>query len=702
MKALALNFGFITITRITGILFLVLFLISKTYDLPTYVNTLLAIVWILLIPHFIGTLLLKIPIKYIKQLHFNVLNTGIAGIPIKWFIGLLLITVTSYISFIIQIGIINVLGPLLLVSYVAYNLSIRPVSFALHQKLVYRLDRDHFRIISILLIIGVFFAYYIRSFTPYPLSPGFDVFTHMFVINSILDNSFSNIPLTYFPAWDILLALGSTTFNVDLNSIFWMGPFLLSPLFSLSCYLMLFYFFKNKAVSILGTVICLPLTEQGLVPSMQVLYPSSVIMSIFPLMVFVVDFIWKKQYSFSFKMVFTFVIYSSLIIIHPMLGGIASIMLSLYILFVFYFSKKEKLFLLIRLLSIVFSLILLFYYYEVLTQQIYFEDIFKGKLFEIDYFNETIIKVVHLKEFYTEAVVTLGIFGFIIMSFHKNKKLVALNLIGAILLLAYFQQLIYVHRILALERPLLIFAATFAITLPLLLISSKLRSSTFFGGKVNESLRTELLKDQVNSINSLQKLLINKVKLFTLTNKLGIIPSYEKSNKLLIIYVVIVYIIMFPILIYPFDFYVGVYLENGQSFASYTPEVISAANWINENIPNDFKIYSDPQTVLEIRGLANRPNIEAIGWNTTVAQEVKSVLQSDDPQDAYERIMANHGHNVLIVITPKTSEWIHSSLYFITLPITDFKNFSGLNKFYNDNYFNLDYNKNDIFIFTLR
>jgi hypothetical protein len=659
-------------------------------------------VWILFIPQFIGTVFLKIPIKYIKQLYFNVLNIGIAGLPIRWFIGLLLITVTMYISFIIQLGMANMLGPLLLISYVVYSLNIKPDSLVLHQKLVYHLNNDHFRIISILILIGIFFGYYIRSFTPYPLSPGFDVFTHMFVINSVLNDSFSNIPLTYFPTWDILIALSSTTFNADLNSIFWMGPFLLSPLFSLSCYLMIYCLLKNKSVAILGTVICLPLTEQGLSPSMQVFYPSSVIMSIFPLMVFVIDVIWKKQSSYSFKIVFTFIIYSGLIIIHPVLGGIASIMLSLFIFFVFYLSKKEKLFLLIRLLSIILSLVLFCYYYGILTVQIQFQNIFQGKLYETSQFYETITKIMHLEQFYTGVIITLGLVGFIVLSFHKNKRVVVLNIIGIILLLVYFQELVFIHRILALERPLLIFAAIFIITLPILIISNRLSLSTFFNRKVKESLYSESPKDLGRSINSIQKLLFNKIKSSTLNNKLGIIPTYEKSPLLLIVYIMIIFVVLFPIITTPFEFYVTYYLENGHYFASYTQEVLTASKWINEHIPSNFKIYSDPQTVIEMRGLAHRQNIEAIGWNTTVAEEVKSVFQLDNPEDAYQRILSNHGHNVVIVITPKTAEWIDSNLYFVTLPIIDFKDFKGLKKFYNENYFNLDYNKNDIFIFTLR
>lgn len=696
-----MNYGFVTPTRMTALLLLTFFLISKLFETPTYVNTLLSFLWILFIPHFIGTVFLKIPIKYIKQFYFNVLNIGIAGIPVRWFIGLLLITVSVYISFIVQLGIVNILGPLLLLSYIVYNLNIRSVSLVLHQKLVYHLDKGHIRIISILILIGIFFGYYIRFFTPYPLSPGFDVFTHMFVINSILNDSFSNIPLTYFPTWDILIALGSTTFNADLNSIFWMGPFLLSPLFSLSCYLLIYYFLKNQLVAILGTVICLPLTEQGLSPSMQVLYPSSVIMSIFPLMIFVIDVVWKKQYSYLYKIIFTFIIYSGLIIIHPLLGGIASIMLSLFIFFVFYLTKKEKLFLLLRLLTIVFSLILFCYYYEILTLQIHFQNTFQGKLFESTQFYETITKIMHLEQFYTEIIMTTAIFGFILLSFHKNKKIVVLNLIGIIMLLVYFQELVFIHRILALERPLLVFAATFVITLPILIVSNRVRLSTLFK-KPKESVHKKSPNDRDRSTNSFQNIVFGKIKLSMLIDKLGIIPSYEKNTGLLFVCVLIIFAILFPLLLTPFDFYVEYYLGNAHYFASYTEEVLSASNWINENIPSNFKIYSDPQTVMEIRGLANRPNIEAIGWNTTVAEEVKSVLQTKNPKDAYQSIISNHGHNVVIVITPKTTEWLYSNVYFVTLPITEFKNFDGLKKFYNKNYFNLDYNKNDIFIFTLR
>ncbi len=142
---------------------------------------------------------------------------------------------------------------------------------------------------------GISFGLYVRSFTPYPLSPGIDVFNHMYVIHSILDNSLSNSPLVYFPTFDIIIALSSSTFNADLNSIFWMGSILNSMIFSLSCYVMLYYFLKNNVQAIFGTAIVLPLTEMGFATNLQFFYPASFMMSIFPLMFVSIDYVWKKQ-----------------------------------------------------------------------------------------------------------------------------------------------------------------------------------------------------------------------------------------------------------------------------------------------------------------------------------------------------------------------------------------------------------------------
>ncbi len=74
-----------------------------------------------------------------------------------------------------------------------------------------------------------------------------------------------------------------------------------------------------------------------------------------------------------------------------------------------------------------------------------------------------------------------------------------------------------------------------------------------------------------------------------------------------------------------FDIYTDPFTSRGYALTNYTFEEFNASEWIRENIPENYKIYSDPSTVIEMRGLSNRPHIEGIGWNTTTAYEVKCV-----------------------------------------------------------------------------
>ena len=128
------------------------------------------------------------------------------------------------------------------------------------------------------------------------------------------------------------------------------------------------------------------------------------------------------------------------------------------------------------------------------------------------------------------------------------------------------------------------------------------------------------------------------------------------------------------------------------------------------NTPQDYLIYSDPFTVLEMRGLAFRMNIAEIGWNTTVANLVRTAMVSNSSSDAYENIISNVGKNVLIVITPRTSAWTRGvgnfstdtapTDYFVQLPISNFERFSGFEKFFDKDFFREVYHSKNIFIFS--
>jgi hypothetical protein len=95
----------------------------------------------------------------------------------------------------------------------------------------------------------------------------------------------------------------------------------------------------------------------------------------------------------------------------------------------------------------------------------------------------------------------------------------------------------------------------------------------------------------------------------------------------------------------PYNIYLDAYTKDGYSFVNFIGEELNAAKWIEKNSPKNYAIYSDPFTVIEMRGLAYRQNVEGIGWNITVA--------SEDAASAYRMITSTVGKNILVVITPR-------------------------------------------------
>ena len=161
-------------------------------------------------------------------------------------------------------------------------------------------------------------------------------------------------------------------------------------------------------------------------------------------------------------------------------------------------------------------------------------------------------------------------------------------------------------------------------------------------------------------------------------------------------------IILFPILTKPYDAYFDLYFSKGLLFTNMTHEEVEAAEWIGKNTPKDYLIYSDPFTVIEFRGLSYRENLPQICCNQTVQDLVKVAMISTDSSYTYHQIMAQTGEKTLIVITPRTSVWIKDSKIFEQFPVEKLEPFGGLSKFFDSNYFKLEYQSKNIFVFTLK
>ena len=690
-----------SVIKIVGLILVGLFLFSRIYDLPIYLSAILSFCWFLYVPYGVGSLILEILQRHIKKLNSCFDSIGIVSTVTNWFIGTLTISAIVYVLFtininIININIINFIGPLFLI------LSVGSFFVSNHSKLIVPLKKHRLRI-ALILIMGISFGLYVRSFSPFPLSPGIDVFNHMYVIESILDNSPSNSPLVYFPTFDIIIALASSTFGADLNSVFWMGSVFLSMVFSLSCYVMLYYFLKNNAQALLGTAIALPLTEMGFATNLQFFYPASFMMSIFPLMFFTVDYLWKKvvQNNKTITIVFTMAIFSVSVLIHTYIGFIVCLLLSLYVFCSYYLAKNDRLFFIYRLVTVVLALILLAYCLGYVSFQFKF-DFIKSNLFESYHLYNTFTKLNILEQWYTKEVLLASAVGYLVLSFYKNKNIVILNSIGIVMLLTYFQQISDIHRLMPLERSFIGLGAITTFTLPVIILTQKFKISHLFYDNIKKIKSRGSDGGTIDINNKNQRPIIERFRSISLPKDLGIFRTYEKNSKLLNIYIVLVFMILFPVLMLPFDTYMDPYTKQGYDFTNYTFAELSAAAWIKENIPKNHKIYSDPSTVIEMRGLSNRPNIEGIGWNTTTAYEVRSVLLSENATYAYQSIISNHGNDITIVISPRTSEWLTGREFFIQAPIEDFNYFNGIEKFFDEQYFQVEYNENGIMILTLK
>lgn len=673
-------------SKITSILLFTFFILCKIGVLPEAIVTVMGLLWILYVPFAIGALFLAIPIKWIRNLS-NSVNSSLSHVLIKWFIGVFLIVSIVFPASINHLDIASIFGSILLLMAISLPFIHLRNTFAA------RIDKTVIRIVVISLILGIAFGGYVRSFSPYPLTPGFDTFAHMYEIKSVLNGSIDTSNVPYFPAFHIVVALGSATFNADVTEIFWTGSIVLFCLFAISIYTMAYWIARNHVYGFLASIIGLSITEMGFAPNLQVFFPASFVMSIFPVTFFVIDSIWRKNppnLSKKFPIVLTLIVFSGLILIHYALGFVAALILLSYLVVSHCITKNESFLFIVRIATISMVGILLMYVWGYLAIQAIVSHNFGGKMVDYSYLYDASTKNGYLNQWYTKQIVTFSLLGLIALTLFKERKAVVLSFLASILLLVYFQQIEAIHRVMTLERSLLSFAAATLIALPISII---LKRPHFLPPRHVSNIPILASHDSNARINLLAVLTPSRS--ITVTG---------------IIYIMLVTMLMFPTIITPYDAYIAGYSLHNDAFVNFSSEELNVAKWIEKNTPVNYLVFSDPFTVIEMKGLAFRENIKGIGWNITVANLVKSVMTSQSAAEAYGKIVSNMGQKVMIIITPRTSEWVRNmhilnpnispDSYFVNFPIQDFKAFNGFNKFFDKHYFNLEYRSNNIFVFT--
>lgn len=579
-----------------------------------------------------------------------------------WIIGMLGLLVASSVS--MMIGLFNptLLGISTLCLVVVFYF-LRVIFYPGYHELP---KVKHLATVVLGLFVGIVFVAFVRSFSPYPQVPGSDTFTHLYVIKGIL-NTFSTAssPLLYQPSIHVIIALGIGSFGASSEGVLWSGVFVTFLLYSTSTFILAWEISKSWGAAILCSIFSLAFTEQGLTPNLPVFYPSSIVMSIFPLCLLII-YRWAQCESLvGKKHVVQFgIICTGLVCIHFQLGIIASM-----ILFVFLSLKSivctSKWTKLVRIITLLLGLIVILYYLQIVSYQ------FNLEFLGTDYVYLPSTKVMHVNNWFSPALFFISLVGIVILAF-AVKNNVTFGLITGILLFTYFQKIPNIHRIMSLVNPLLGITASSAIMMPFLLLNNmhlELKMLSQFTGKIR--LRASNLR---------------------------IADRYH------LIYVVIVFIALFPSVTSPYNLYIDYYVDKGFGFYDFTEEELDVGRWIFQNTPSDLIIYSDPATILAMRGLAFRRHVEAVAWNKTVGELIKTVMMNENATEARKNIISTVGEKVIIVITPRTSRWIRNwpNEYLVFLPVKEFVPFTGLEKFFDETHFLLKYKTANILVFLLR
>ena len=668
---------------IWGIALSLLWVCRMLFNLPDIFAVVLSLMWFLYVPLSIGDLLFSTPQKDMR--HINRLLKSLKGswLIIEWCTGLVIIIILTWL-----LSLSSVLSafPLVAPSALGSLLLLVPVLARLTPFFEAGSPIGGTYLVQLIpvLTINFIFGVYVRANSPYPLTPGFDMFSHLYVIKSFLDNSLFNSPLLYLPIFDVLIGLSSGAYNSNLLGIFWAGSILLFEIFGVGLFLLARSILKNDIYSLFATIIGLSATEMGLVSNLQFFYPSSFVMSIFPLSLYVLKCIWSKQYDNHVRLIASIPIFVVLLLVHLQLGSIASALIVSYLILDWTVKKSSFVRYCLRIATISLGVVLIVLY---LTGHAnYFLHL---NAFDLKYLYSLDTKIRHLNQWYSSTIIVFGLFGVMTSAFFKSKGILVIGFLGSLLLFIYFQQIDTIHRIMTLERTLFSLVAALPIALGVNLVLQLLSSS----------FRHKLGARMTEGFSILREISLLRI---TFVDGWFWLNSQKKIRHVIPVFIIVV-ILFVPSLTLPYDIYIGQYMSSGLGFANLSNEDVKVGEWLEKNTPKQFLIYSDPLTVLEMRGLAYRKNIEAITSNETVARLVRESLGSDDAADAYKTIVSNFGKEVLIVLTPRTTNWLkNSSTLLLQLPSENFEPFKGFNKFLEEKYFTRLYHSASIYVFIPR
>jgi len=530
-----------------------------------------------------------------------------------WLVGVIMIIILSFILSLIGIFNLNFLIGIIILTiipFVIFYHKFEPYSYDIKYISFKKLD------IILLLANAIIVAFFFRSFSPFPLQPTWDTFSFMFRAERILDlNQFYLFSNFYsenlfrvgfsVPSLPLLLAIASKLANSNPLFISWSTPFFFIPIYSLGIYLFSYFFTKNRIVSISSSIFGVWMTETSLTFGVGWLYTAPLVMLMFPfIFVFLSDQI--KNITINFRkalLIFLLLILLSYTI-HLFLGPLMVAIILFYKL-IESIKRNSVKFSILALIIIIFLI--------VITQGFYL-DIFGDEIRSLSVDLNT--KISLLFNYFTPALIfisLIGLFFLLASKYFENcdkHKLQSLGVISISLLFFYLSPISFIYRI---NMFLHLFIAFFSGLFLLLFIENF---------------------------------------------------KYKVNKKFLMVSLSIIIIIIFSSLHLPIHSYMTQWTNNKDidnpttSFMSYDLEM---ASWIENNLPRDILIVSEPSQQHLIGGLIGTESLEG-GHQMSIGTQriLKKALLTKDSNWTYKLlcdITPERMEDNLLIISGRVFKW---------------------------------------------
>src|SRR3989344_1095167 len=596
--------------------YLDLFYVFFVYVISNFLNnqiilSILAVPLIVIIPLLAGHSLLFFDKDLLKNRLFLLYS---------WIFGFLVLLSLSYLLTVFNLFSINFV--ILIITFTSFF-----IKYHFNFKNSYNSLRLYWEFLILIINASMVF-FVIRSFSPFPLQPGGDIFIESLISNKILEwDFFKLLPIEYsksillspkINSWPLLMATIMGITKANFLSLTWLFPFFFLIIHSLAVYILSYILLGSRFFSTLSAVLSIWIMEVNK-PSIMYSLQSSLFI---PFFVFGLIFVlYEKFYlpknlsSKKFLYIILFIIFY--LSLHIILGGLMIIFLISFLFSVYFLWKYDsfrKIYSLIAFTLAIFSILILLRF----------------------------ISLVQLSNFNINILTTFG-------NIPPNSKiyffdswytipLLSLSLIGS----AIATVRLYLYKTTQYDFTFLFLLSVQAllILLVFLPISNIIRIYPFFNPLIPISLSFIIFQfiklKRNNKINLLvSMLLILFIFLNLVTPLLQYTTNLRKDNCI-----------------------------DGFS-SSFTKNELEVSNWLKHNFNSDNTIVvSDPETQKIIEGISLIPTYKGAYVEKDTHLMMTNIFKensSDMHKDLNSVILQYWGYtpdNIILVVSDRTNTWV--------------------------------------------